>query len=178
MKEGLLEKLFWFSGWLYDFSKYAAILLTVGLVSHYFIYSLLIVRGKSMEPNFVDGDIMLVNKFAYQINNPKRGDVVAMYFPGEASKRFIKRIVGLPSESVRISNNKIFINNVILTENYLPVGTVTFPELEKKLTNDEYFVVGDNRSGSSDSRAWGPVPERYIIGKATKKIFHISSKTN
>jgi signal peptidase I len=175
MKEGISEKLFWFSGWLYDFSKYATILLVVGLITHYFFYSLLIVRGKSMEPNYIDGDMVLVNKISYQISNPQRGDVVAMFFPGEASKRFIKRVVGLPGEKVVVLANKVYINGQVLPEAYLPKSTITLPNLERQLTSDEYFVMGDNRGGSSDSRAWGPVPESYIIGKASVKFFHFPS---
>lgn len=176
MKEGLLEKLYWFSGWLYDFSKYAAIILVMGLITHYFFYSVLIVRGKSMEPNFIDGDVMLVDKISYQINNPRRGDVVAMYFPGEASKRFIKRVVGLPGEKIKISNSKLYINNGLIDEPYLSEGTATLPDTDRQLSADEYFVMGDNRTNSSDSRAWGPVPERYIIGRAFSKFYHLPSK--
>lgn len=175
MKEGLSERLFWFSGWLYDFSKYATILLVAGLIAHYFFYSILVVRGKSMEPNFVDGDMLMVDKISYQVGNPERGDVVAMFFPGEASKRFIKRVVGLPGEKVRVASNKLYINGKLMAERYLPKGTVTVPNLERQLTLDEYFVVGDNRTNSSDSRAWGPVPESYIVGKASKKLFNVGA---
>jgi signal peptidase I len=176
MNEGISERLFWFSGWLYDFSKYAAILLVAGLITHYFFYSVLIVRGESMEPNYNDGDVLLVNKITYQISNPARGDVVAMFFPGEASKRFIKRVVGLPGEKIKIANNQLFVNGRKMAESYLPKGTVTLPNLERSLTVDEYFVVGDNRGASSDSRAWGPVPESYIIGKASQKLYRLPSK--
>lgn len=175
MKEGLSEKLFWFSGWLYDFSKYAAVLLVGGLITHYFFFSVLIVRGESMVPNYIDGDMLLVNKISYQVSNPERGDVVAMFFPGEASKRFIKRVVGLPGERIKIHNNKLYINNKQLIENYLAKGTITVPNMERTLTGDEYFVVGDNRGASSDSRAWGPVPESYIIGKTSQKFYHLPS---
>ena len=174
-REGILEKLFWFAGWAYDFSKYAAVLLVVGLLFHYFLYSILVVRGVSMEPNFVDGDILIVDKVSYQIDDPKRGDVVAMFFPGETSKRFIKRVVGLPGESIRINNNRVFIDDRVLAETYLDPNVITLPNLEKTLNADEYFVLGDNRIASSDSRAWGSVPESYIIGKAGAKLFNVGS---
>lgn len=175
MKEGFLDRLFWFFGWTYDFSKYAAVLLVVGLLTHYFFYSMLVVRGTSMEPNFNDGDVLVVNKISYQTDTPKRGDVVAMFFPGETSKRFIKRVIALPNERVRIEKNKVFINGEILPETYLPVNILTLPDIERQLTSDEYFVLGDNRLASSDSRAWGPVPESYIIGKASNKMFNMGS---
>lgn len=176
-KEGFLEKLFWFFGWTYDFSKFAAILLVVGLLTHYFFYSVLVVRGVSMETNFNDGDVLIVNKISYQVDTPKRGDVVAMFFPGEASKRFIKRIIALPNEHVKIENSKIFIDGKVLSETYLTPGVLTLPNVERQLTADEYFVLGDNRIASSDSRAWGPVPESFIIGKANNKIFSVSSSS-
>lgn len=174
-KEGFLERLFWFFGWAYDFSKYAAVLLVVGLLTHYFFYSVLVVRGISMEANFNDGDVLVVNKISYQIDTPKRGDVVAMFFPGEASKRFIKRIIALPNELVTIKDSQVFIDGKMLPEIYLTQGILTLPNIERQLTADEYFVLGDNRIASSDSRAWGPVPESYIIGRANNKIFSIGS---
>ena len=170
-----MEKLFWFFGWAYDFSKYAAILLVVGVITHYFLYSILVVRGVSMEPNFNDGDVLIVDKLSYQINTPERGDVVAMFFPGETSKKFIKRVIALPNELVKIEDNKVFIDGKIIPEDYLPVGLLILPNIERQLTADEYFVLGDNRVASSDSRAWGPVPESYIIGKATKQLFRLSA---
>lgn len=177
MREGLLEKLFWFSGWLYDFSKYATILLAVGLIVHYFFYSVVIVRGESMEPNYMDGDIMVVDKISYRVDQPKRGDVVAMFFPGEPRNRFLKRVIGLPGENVTIQDGAILLNGEPLDEQYLPEGVLTFPNIERDLIEGEYFVVGDNRGASSDSRAWGPVPNNYIIGKAQRKLVNIGSRT-
>ena len=175
MREGTTEKLFWFSGWLYDFSKYAAALLVVGLITHYFFYTVIVVRGKSMEPNYNDGNVVLINKISYQVGNPERGDVVAMYFPGETSKHFIKRVVGLPGERVTIKDSQIYINGKIRPEMYLLDEVSTTPNLTRQLSADEYFVLGDNRPNSSDSRAWGAVPESYIIGKAQATIFSINS---
>ncbi len=178
MREGITDKLFWFSGWLYDFSKLATILLVVGLITHYFFYSLLVVRGESMEPNFHDGEVLSVSKISYQISNPKRGDVVAMFFPGETDKRFIKRVIGLPGETVSIVRGQIFVNDQPLPEAYLPTDATTLPELTRSLSADEYFVLGDNRANSSDSRAWGPVPESFIIGKAASRLFSIGANDN
>ncbi|QQG49640.1 MAG: signal peptidase I [Candidatus Berkelbacteria bacterium] len=164
------ERLYWVTGWVYDFSKVATIFLLVGLVVHYFFYTALIVRGKSMVPTFADGQILTVNKIAYVTGAPERGDVVAMFFPGETEKRFIKRIVALPGETISIKQGKTYINGVLLKEPYLKKSVITVPEMERTLVGGEYFVMGDNRGNSSDSRAWGPVPESFVIGKVMAKV--------
>jgi signal peptidase I len=165
------ERLFWVSGWIYDFSKVATVLLIIGLAVHYFFFTALVVRGKSMAPTYNDGQILLVNKIAYLAGTPKRGDVVAMFFPGETEKRFIKRVIALPGEMVVVKQGFIFINGERLQEAYLSNPVITLPELERQLVEGEYFVMGDNRQNSSDSRAWGPVPESFIIGKIAGTIY-------
>ncbi len=169
-----IEKIFWITGWIYDFSKIATVLMIGGLLIHYFLVTPLVVRGKSMLPNFRDGEVLVVNKIVYRFQAPARGDVVAMYWPGETEKRFIKRIVGLPGETVLIGDGWIFINGVLLKESYLTPGVTTSNKLTRILQTDEYFVLGDNRLASSDSRAWGPVPKSFLIGKVGSKIFHLS----
>ncbi|MEX1052046.1 MAG: signal peptidase I [Patescibacteria group bacterium] len=160
---------------MYDFSKLATIILVLGLITHYFFYSALVVRGQSMEPSFHDGQVLAVSKISYQIGNPERGDIVAMFFPGETDKRFIKRVIGLPGETVVVSDGLVYINGQALPEAYLPSGQATVPELTRLLGQDEYFVLGDNRSNSSDSRAWGPVPESFIVGKASARLFSVGA---
>lgn len=177
-KTQILEKFFWFSGWAYDFTKVATIFLAIGLIAHYFFFSLLVVRGKSMEPNYIDGEILGINKLTYQISSPQRGDVIAMFFPGETEKRFIKRVVALPNETVTITSGEIYINGQLLPEEYLPSQITTLPELERSLVDGEYFVLGDNRPASSDSRAWGVVPESFIIGRITDRIAELPSPSN
>jgi signal peptidase I len=164
----LSERLFWTTGWIYDFSKLATLILIVGLALHYFFVSVLVVRGHSMLPTYQTGQVLLVNKLSYLAGAPERGDVVAMFFPGEIEKRFVKRVVGLPGETVLIRDGYVFINGEQLAEPYLAV--VTVPELERTLSAGEYFVMGDNRQSSSDSRAWGPVPESFIVGKAVREL--------
>lgn len=169
MRRGLsdqtLQKIYWYTGWVYDFTKLATVFLIMGLLVHYFFFSVLVVKGQSMDPNFSDGQVLLINKVAYKVDQPERGDVVALYFPGETDNRLIKRIVGLPGEKIAIADGQVFINGQLLTENYLTASLKTNPDIEKQLVSDEYFVLGDNRSQSSDSRAWGAVPVDYIIGK-------------
>lgn len=125
-----------------------------------------------MEPNFVDGQLLVINKIAYLVDQPKRGDAVAMFFPGEKEKRFIKRIIGLPGENLKIQKGKVVINEKILNEPYLE-EMETLPDLERNLESGEYFVMGDNRLNSSDSRAWGPVPSSFLIGKISIEIFRL-----
>jgi len=159
------EKLFWRLGWVYDFSKLATVILVLGLLTHYFFYSALVVRGTSMDPNYFDGEVLLIDKISYRLKPPERFDVIAMYFPGETEKRFIKRIIALPGEKVEIRSGRVAIDGWTLDENYLDQSITTGPDLKRRLTSNEYFVLGDNRFVSSDSRAWGAVPRSYIIGK-------------
>lgn len=176
VKKGTLsERSYWIFGWIYDFSRTATIILLLGLAVHYFFFTVLVVRGQSMMPTYQDGEILAVNKISYLVNQPERGDVVAMYFPGEKEKRFIKRIVGLPGETVAIREGRILINGQPFDEAYLDDSILTQPELERTLVEGEYFVMGDNRSNSSDSRAWGSVPESFLLGKAVGRIGTLGS---
>lgn len=125
-----------------------------------------------MEPNYSDGQVLIINKIAYLISDPERGDAVAMYFPGEKEKRFAKRIIGLPGEKVKVNGGRVFINDNLLPEPYL-TGVETLPALERTLQSGEYFVMGDNRLASSDSRAWGAVPSSFMIGKIGNEIFRL-----
>lgn len=175
VRRSIAERLFWVTGWVYDFSKIAIILLLVGLLVHYFFFSVLVVRGRSMEPNYRDGDVLVINKIAYITGDPKRGDIIAMFFPGETEKRFIKRIIGLPGETVKVVGGQVYIDDQPLAEPYLPSDVVTIPDLQRQLEQGEYFAFGDNRPVSSDSRAWGPVPKSFIIGKIAAHLVTISS---
>ncbi len=172
----MADRLFWVSGWIYDFTKVATVFLVVGLVVHYFFFTVLIVRGRSMEPNYVDGQLLVINKISYLVGQPARGDVVAMFFPGETENRFIKRIIGLPGEKVRVTDGKVYINDVQLDQSYLATTVITTPNTERQLQPGQYFVMGDNRSVSSDSRAWGPVPKSFLLGKITTSLAHLPSR--
>ena len=149
------------------------------LVVFYFFFAIPHeVVGDSMLPNFVNGEHLLTNKILYSVKEPQRGDVVTFKFPKAPQFDYIKRIVVLPEEQIMLKDNKIYIYNkenpegFVLNETYLPEGTITagksfLPEGKKVLIpKNNYITFGDNRSRSSDSREWGFVPRRNLIGKA------------
>jgi len=131
------------------------------------------VSGKSMEPNFHDGDYLIVDEISYRIDDPERGDVIIFHYPKNPKEFFIKRIVGLPGEKIEIENSEITIynsenqNGIILNEDiYIPISTTTSGDVSIILKNDEYYVLGDNRNNSADSRMWGVLEDHFIVGKA------------
>lgn len=133
------------------------------------------VFGSSMEPNFHNHQYIIVDTITYRFRQPERGDIVIFKYPKEKNKNYIKRIIGLPGERIVIENgyirifNQHFPEGVILEENYLPPNTKTLPRNKEfssvDLKENEYFVLGDNRTYSSDSRDFGPLPRDLIIGK-------------
>ena len=127
------------------------------------------VEGTSMLTRLHDGDRIFVNKLIYYgVPRLERGDIVVFWYPNDPSKNYIKRIVGLPGETVEVREGRVIINNVELDEPYLdPHLNISHMSLQPVLVKDHYyFVMGDNRDNSSDSRYWGLVPEKYIYGKA------------
>ncbi len=123
------------------------------------------VEGFSMEPNFHDGQFLLVSKLGYMFSPPERGDVIVFRFPNNPERDFIKRVIGLPGDRVEIVNGRVLINGHPLLETYpLNPGSYTYGPVT--LGADEYFVLGDNRNNSSDSHSWGMLPTKNIIGKA------------
>jgi signal peptidase I len=122
-----------------------------------------------MEPNFKDGDYLLVDEISYRFRSPQRGDVIVFRYPKDLSQRFIKRIIGLPGETVEVKNGKITIYNekgsVVLNENNYLSATATSGDLKFSLGEYEYFVLGDNRDFSYDSRRFGVLPKEDITGR-------------
>jgi len=136
------------------------------------------VEGTSMLPRLHDGERIFVNKLIYYgIPHLTRGDIIVFWFPDDPSKSYIKRIIGLPGEAVEVRDGRILINNVELEEPYLDpqrnVARANHPLVQVK--PHYYFVMGDNRDASSDSRRWGPVPEKYIYGKALFRYWPLGS---
>lgn len=125
------------------------------------------VQGTSMEPLLSDGERIVVNKFVYRFRPIDRGDVVVFWFPRDPSVSFIKRVVALPGDSVEIRAGRLLVNGVPADEGYLPElyrDGDNYPPTE--VPPGFYFVLGDHRRSSNDSRSWGEVPERYIYGRA------------
>ncbi|MBI4021815.1 MAG: signal peptidase I [Candidatus Andersenbacteria bacterium] len=146
----------------------------------YFLVQPFFVRGASMEPNFLDGEYLVVDELSYRLREPRRGEVIVFQFPNNPSQFFIKRIVGLPGEHVIIEDNQILIKSerypsgVVLDEaQYLPTDNPTRGSVSVTLGENEYFVLGDNRSASSDSRAWGALGDDDIIGRAWIRAFPV-----
>jgi signal peptidase I len=130
------------------------------------------VQGTSMSPELLDGERILVNKFVYYLGDIDRGDVVVFWYPEDPELSFIKRVVGLPGETVEIRAGAVYVDGRLVEEPYVHAENAerrSFPPHD--LRPGHYFVLGDNRKGSNDSRSWGLVPERYIYGKAVLRIW-------
>lgn len=143
-----------------------------------FIAQPFVVSGASMEPTFHTNEYLIVDQLSYEIGNPKRGEVIIFKYPLIPSRYFIKRVIGLPGETVRITGTTVEIKEVgsdsyfTLDEPYVQFPKESF--VETTLNEDEYFVMGDNRMASLDSRSWGPLNESFIVGKAFVRLFPIS----
>lgn len=122
------------------------------------------VEGISMKPTLQSGSYVLVNRLAYRLGTPERGDVIVFHYPRDPDQEYIKRIIGLPGDQVEISSGDVRINGVRLEEPYI-VQPAEY-ESALRVPRDQYFVLGDNRNNSSDSHQWGPVPLENIVGKA------------
>ncbi|PYR63133.1 MAG: signal peptidase I [Acidobacteria bacterium] len=124
------------------------------------------VEGQSMAPTLADQDRLIVNKFAYQIGEPRRGDIVMLYYPLNPLKSFVKRVIAEEGDVVRIVDGHVYVNDIPLKEDYVPVEYRSHDDWGPQVVQEGfYFVMGDHRNNSSDSRHWGFVPKRYIIGK-------------
>lgn len=158
--------------------SFGAIALLIVLPIRLFVAQPFIVSGTSMYPTFDNGEYLIVDELTYRFEDPKRGDVIVLRYPNDPSKDFIKRVVGLPGESVYIGADRVEIGS--------PDGTrMTVPEpyvvnhgnggsQSVTLGTDEYFVLGDNRPASSDSRSWGILPRENIIGRALLRLLPFS----
>lgn len=133
-----------------------------------FLYQPVRVEGTSMLPNLEDEDRLFINKLAFRVGEIQRGDVVVFLYPRDQSKSYIKRVIGLPGDAVRIDHGNVFVNNRYVREPYVPARFTddrTTPMM--RLGPDQYFVLGDHRNVASDSRDFGPVARNLIYGKAS-----------
>ena len=157
---------------IWETVKVVVISLAIILPIRYYLVQPFFVKGASMEPNFEDGDYLLVDELSYRFSAPDRGDVIIFRYPLDPSQFFIKRIIGLPEETIRIKDDTVTIYNkdepegFVLDESYLASEQRTIGDSVVRIDNNEYFVLGDNRLESSDSRRWGAVNKSLITGKA------------
>lgn len=168
-----------------DIIETVVIALSIFLVIYLFVSSPHQVNGQSMVPTFQSGEYVLSDKVSYKLGNPHRGDVIVFHAPEAANCPkgtgcdFIKRVIGLPGETVSVHDNHIYINGQQVVEPYIPKEFEILPGLATKghditLGPDEFFVCGDNRPYSSDSRAWGPIKKTDIVGKAFFRYWPLS----
>ena len=166
--KGFLESM---SGHAVEFIETFVVIGAIFALIYLFIAQPHKVSGKSMFSTFDDGDFIFTDKISYRLGEIKRGDVIVLKNPRNESQDFIKRIIVLPGETVKIENSMVYINGKPLNETYLPPATFTRPGAfiregeEIKAGENQYFVFGDNREHSSDSRAWGGVKKEEIVGK-------------
>jgi signal peptidase I len=173
---------------VWDLVKVLVVSLGIVLLVHNYIAQPFIVTGASMEPNFHTGEYLIIDDLSYMTGTPKRGDIIVFKYPKDTSQYFLKRIIGLPGEKVRVeTNGSVIIYNeenpdgfVLKESAYLPNENITFPAGNPstvQLGSEEYYVLGDNRAVSSDSRYWGPVPKKNIVGRAFIRAFPFSEFT-
>ena len=152
---------------------------TIGLV-RYFLFKPFYVKGASMEPNFQNHEYLIIDELSYRLREPARGEVIVFKYPEDPKEYFLKRIIGLPGERIKIAEGRVTIYNekypegFELKESYLPTDLLTAGEKTIQLGPREYFVLGDNRPNSSDSRRFGAVDKSLIVGRAWFRGWPIS----
>lgn len=156
---------------------FAVVALVIVIPIRLFIAQPFIVSGESMHPTFETGQYLIVDQLSYKLGYPVRGDVVIFHYPKNPSKFFIKRIIGLPGEKINIDGTNVTITSADKTEvfdleeNYVTMNRES--QLETQLKDDEYFVMGDNRLASLDSRVWGPLKKDLIVGRAYLRLLPV-----
>jgi len=163
-----------------DLIRFSLLSIAIVIPIRLFIASPFVVNGSSMDPTFTTGQYLIVDQLTYKLHDPERGDIVIFHYPKDPSKFFIKRIIGLPNETVtllgktaRIINDE-YPEGFTLDESFL-THTSKDDDYSITLGPDEYLVLGDNRTASSDSRIWGPLPRKLIVGRALLRLFPLNS---
>lgn len=157
--------------------KIVLIALAVIIPIRYFLFQPFYVRGASMEPNFNDNEYLIVDEITYRFADPERGDVIVVKVPEKKSEFLIKRIIGMPGETLTLMDGRIYVSTnttdegIALDESYLGDGIITQGFNSVTLTNDEYYVMGDNRPVSLDSRSFGPLVKENIVGRAWLRVW-------
>jgi signal peptidase I len=156
--------------------KFTILALLIVTPFRFYVAQPFIVSGASMQPTFDPKEYLVIDELSYRFSKPERGDVIIFRYPQDPSTYFIKRVIALPSETIRLKDGIVHITTVtgeeiVLDESYLATGDARSRDEETVLHETEYFVLGDNRSASSDSRVWGPLDEKYIIGRAYARLY-------
>ncbi len=159
---------------IWDVVKFALLTLAIVLPIRAFVAQPFIVSGQSMDPTFRTRQYLIIDELSYFFRQPERGEVIVFRFPEDPSKFFIKRVIGLPGETISIRANKVTITTtdkkvITLDEPYTQGNT--YPSINTTLKDKEYFVMGDNRELSYDSRRWGALPREMIKGRALVRLF-------
>ncbi|MBI4067470.1 signal peptidase I [Candidatus Gottesmanbacteria bacterium] len=174
--QGLLRKVVAF---FLDFLETIVVALSIFVVVYLFLFQPHEVKGGSMEPNFHDGEYILTDKISYRFKSPERGEVIIFKSPTNPDIDYIKRIIGLPGDTLMVRDDSVYLNGKILTEPYIIDKTVILGSgfltegKEISVSDDRYFVMGDNRGHSADSREFGPISKKSIIGKALIRYWPI-----
>lgn len=161
--------------------KFALVAVIIVVPIRLFVAQPFIVSGASMDPTFDNGEYLIVDELTYRFDEPSRGDVVIFKYPKDPSQYFIKRLIGLPSETVQVSPSGVSVtktdgSRVVLEEPYV-VNEGNGVNLTIVLSDNEYFVMGDNRPESSDSRVWGVLPKENIVGRALVRLLPLQHAT-
>jgi signal peptidase I len=144
---------------LFSAAVYATLIVTFG-------FQIARVDGLSMAPTLEDHDRLIVNKLVYELGEPRPGDIVMLYYPLNPEKMFVKRVIAKEGDSVRIVDGHVYVNDIPLHDDYVPEEFRSHDDWGPQVVQQGYyFVMGDHRNNSSDSRHWGPVPKKYIVGK-------------
>ncbi len=175
------SQIFWKGVW--EWTRVIAIAVVIALPVRYFIAEPFIVSGASMDPTFSTGQFLMVDRLSYRFEKPKRGDVIVFQYPNDPSVYYIKRIIGLPGEIINIKSGVVSIlKNVAtgatstedvsttLSEPYISKNHISYDNMQIALTDTQYFVMGDNRAQSADSRVWGPLDTKFITGRPVIRL--------
>ncbi len=166
---------------LWDTLKFIILAAAIVIPIRMFVFQPFIVSGESMYPTFHNADYLIIDEFGYYFKEPKRGDVIVFHYPKDPKRYFIKRIIGLPGETVIFKDRGVYIKNsenpdgVKLSEPYLSQITIPGEQQEVTVTPNNYFVMGDNRGFSSDSRSWGLLPKENITGRPGLRLLPLNS---
>lgn len=168
--------------WFLDFVETIVIALAIFVIMYRFLFQPHQVKGNSMFDNFYDGEYLLTDKISYRFKEPGHGDVVVFKAPQNEDYDYIKRVIGLPGDQVQVENGRILLNNQLLDESgYLSSSVITRAGYYAKegmtvtVPEASYFVMGDNRNNSSDSRDWGMVPSGNLVGRAWLRYWPLNT---